>query len=177
MATTETPLNLDRIKFIKDTTSIITKPVIPCTTKAYTHDQQSAKVLSILQTMHEDKKSRFEKQDREKRHLDEFDSFGDMLGKQLRTLKTYHAQSTVQYLINNIMYEAKMGKYDHPPNYIPSTSTEKPYLHHPSNQTYENIIPDMSYNKPGPQEHITSFNITQENKDLSPSHSYSFCNL
>lgn len=64
-----------------------------------------------------------------------------MIGKQLRNLKTHHTQSTVQYLINNIMYEAKLGKYDNPSSNIPL------YLHHSSNQIEEINIPNIHQNE------------------------------
>lgn len=55
------------------------------------------------------------------------------------SIKTHHAQSTVQYLMNNIMYEAKMGRYDHPPSL-----TDTLYIPHPNHQTYGTNILNMN---------------------------------
>jgi len=102
------------IRFEKPSTVNTKSVTTPCITKVKRHEERSAKAFSILEAMHNDKKSRHAKLEKEKEQLDEIHSFGDMIGKQLRSLKTHHAQSTVQYLMNNIMYEAKMGRYDHP---------------------------------------------------------------
>ncbi|KAL5246431.1 hypothetical protein ACI65C_013839 [Semiaphis heraclei] len=96
------------IRFEKPLTVNTKTVTTPCITKVKRHEERSAKAFSILEAMHNDKKSTHAKLEKEKEQLDEFHSFGDMIGKQLRSLKTHHAQSTVQYLMNNIMYEAKM---------------------------------------------------------------------
>jgi len=127
------------IRFEKPSTVNTKTVTTPCITKVKRHEERSAKAFSILEAMHNDKKSRHAKLEKEKEQLDEFHSFGDMIGKQLRSLKTHHAQSTVQYLMNYIMYEAKMGRYDHPPSL-----TDTLYIPHHNHQTYGSNILNMN---------------------------------
>lgn len=49
---------------------------------------------------------------------DEYHVFGKHVGYKIRKLPTDYAKSTVEYLINNILYGAKTGKYD----YLPSAA-------------------------------------------------------
>jgi hypothetical protein len=51
---------------------------------------------------------------RNKRDVDEYTLFGEQIAFKLRTLKTDYARITVQHHINNLIYEAQLGKYDHP---------------------------------------------------------------
>lgn len=41
--------------------------------------------------------------------------FGEYVASKLRKLRTEYARNTVQHLINNILYDAFLGKYDSPP--------------------------------------------------------------
>jgi len=52
---------------------------------------------------------------------DEYYVFGEMIACKIKKLPTDYSKSTVQHLINNILYDAELGKYNNPPqqyNYI-----------------------------------------------------------
>lgn len=46
---------------------------------------------------------------------DEHNIFGEHVAHKIRKLHTNYSKNTVQYLINNILYEAELGKYNDPP--------------------------------------------------------------
>lgn len=50
----------------------------------------------------------------QKKHLDDFDVFGDLVARKLRRLSTRYARCTTQNLIHNLLYEAEIGKFDEP---------------------------------------------------------------
>ncbi|KAL4719542.1 hypothetical protein ACJJTC_019873 [Scirpophaga incertulas] len=39
--------------------------------------------------------------------------YGDYVASKLRNIRSRHARNTVQYLINQILYNADLGQYDH----------------------------------------------------------------
>lgn len=88
-----------------------------------------------MKSINESRKKRNEKQ------IDDFDVFGDIVARKLRGLRTHYAQCTVQHLINNLLYDGELGKYDSPP---------QPY-HTRSNNNYVNesaALTSMSYSNP-----------------------------
>lgn len=50
---------------------------------------------------------------RNRQGVDEYTLFGEQIAIKLRSLKTDYARITVQHHINNLIYEAQMGKYDY----------------------------------------------------------------
>lgn len=54
---------------------------------------------------------------------DDFDVFGELVGRKVRSLTTKHAQIKVQHLINNILYNAELGMYNKATRYGSSAST------------------------------------------------------
>lgn len=59
------------------------------------------------------------------REPDEFGVFGEYVGITIRKLKSSKAQVVIKHLINNLLYDAEMGKYDYG---IPTTR-EPPHLY------------------------------------------------
>lgn len=45
---------------------------------------------------------------------DEYQIYGEHVACKIRKLTTDYAKSTVQHIINNILYEAELGKYNYP---------------------------------------------------------------
>jgi hypothetical protein len=45
---------------------------------------------------------------------DEYDSFGEHVAFKIRKLNTNCAKEVVEHMINAILFEASIGKYDHP---------------------------------------------------------------
>ncbi|KAF5287457.1 hypothetical protein FQA39_LY04085 [Lamprigera yunnana] len=45
--------------------------------------------------------------------LDQFETFGELVGLRIKDLPSSNAQKIVKHLISNILFEAEMGKYDH----------------------------------------------------------------
>ncbi|KAH8340346.1 hypothetical protein KR074_004768 [Drosophila pseudoananassae] len=58
-------------------------------------------------------------------HVDEYGVFGEYVAITIRKLKTSKSKIVVKHLINNLLYEAELGKYDHG---IPATK-EPPQLY------------------------------------------------
>ncbi|XP_046867973.1 inositol 1,4,5-trisphosphate receptor-like protein A isoform X2 [Drosophila willistoni] len=58
-------------------------------------------------------------------HIDEYGIFGEYVAITIRKLKTTKSKIVVKHLINNLLYEAELGKYDHG---IPA-SKEPPQLY------------------------------------------------
>lgn len=69
---------------------------------------------------------------------DEYHVFGEHVGYKIRKLPTDYAKSTVEYLINNILYEAETGKYDFPPQ------QQYQYVQQPYNQSQSVSAPYQS---------------------------------
>lgn len=67
-------------------------------------DKQRQEAYSIMKTMYENKVER-----------DECQIFGDLVATKLRKLNTDHARNASQHCISNILWEASLGRYDHPP--------------------------------------------------------------
>ncbi|KAF5304268.1 hypothetical protein FQA39_LY09795 [Lamprigera yunnana] len=84
--------------------------------------------------------------------LDQFKTFGELVGLRIKDLPSSNAQKIVKHLISNILFEAEMGKYDHGnplsgnysqpfypiPNYVqqpipaPMPPNSNPYFEQPS---------------------------------------------
>ncbi|KAK3885992.1 hypothetical protein Pcinc_009819 [Petrolisthes cinctipes] len=45
---------------------------------------------------------------------DEFEVFGEYIAANMKKLGTNHAKATVKHMINNIIYQAELGHFDHP---------------------------------------------------------------
>ncbi|KAK4317458.1 hypothetical protein Pmani_011461 [Petrolisthes manimaculis] len=45
---------------------------------------------------------------------DEFEVFGEYIAANMKKLGTNHAKATVKHMINNIIYQAELGQFDHP---------------------------------------------------------------
>lgn len=46
--------------------------------------------------------------------IDDFDAFGDIVARKLHSLRTHYTRCTFQHLINNLLYDDELGKYDVP---------------------------------------------------------------
>lgn len=57
---------------------------------------------------------------------DECQIFGEYVSSKIRKLRTEYAKNTVQHLINAILYDAFLGKYDAPPTYDHSSVGTSP---------------------------------------------------
>jgi len=66
---TEKTINLQSINFEKPSASNIETVTSPCIKKVNRHEKRSSKVFGILESMHNDKKSRREKRDNEKKTI------------------------------------------------------------------------------------------------------------
>ncbi|GAB6018448.1 hypothetical protein CHUAL_000153 [Chamberlinius hualienensis] len=55
---------------------------------------------------------------------DNSDIFGELVAGKLKRLKTEHARNTVEHLISNILWEASLGKYDHPNRIVTSADND-----------------------------------------------------
>ncbi|KAF5298937.1 hypothetical protein FQA39_LY11654 [Lamprigera yunnana] len=84
--------------------------------------------------------------------LDQFKTFGELVGLRIKDLPSSNAQKIVKHFISNILFEAEMGKYDHGnplsgnysqpfypiPNYVqqpipaPMPPNPNPYFEQPS---------------------------------------------
>lgn len=84
--------------------------------------------------------------------LDQFKTFGELVGLRIKDLPSSNAQKIVKHLISNILFEAEMGKYDYGnplsgnysqpfypiPNYVqqpipaPMPPNPNPYFEQPS---------------------------------------------
>jgi len=101
-------------------------------------NNQKRKKSSMAEKAYEVMKSLVSKQ----RQRDEYHVFGEHVGYKIRKLRTIYAKSTVEYLINNILYEAETGKYDLPPQ------QQYQYLQQPYNQSQYVSVPYQSCNIP-----------------------------
>jgi len=101
-------------------------------------NNQKRKKNSMADEAYEVMKSMVSKQ----RERDEYHVFGEHVGHKIRKLRTNYAKSTVEYLINNILYEAETGKYDFPPQ------QQYQYFQQPYNQSQSVSVPYQSCNIP-----------------------------
>ncbi|XP_045775050.1 uncharacterized protein LOC123873973 [Maniola jurtina] len=76
---------------------------------------------------------------------DECDVFGEMVAQNLKQLKTEYAKVTVQNRINNLLYEARLGRYDHPPSAELNTSMATPSCSTTSDQVATSSKTDDNY--------------------------------
>lgn len=89
---------------------------------------------------------------------DEYQIYGEHIACKIRKLSTDYAKSTVQHLMNNILYEAELGKYNHPPHhYEYSLNLLRPDQTSPNLQTAKR----------------TSENVYVSNDTLSPTSHHS----
>ncbi|KAG5868836.1 hypothetical protein JTB14_033275 [Gonioctena quinquepunctata] len=67
-------------------------------------DAKADEAYNIMTTMYNERKTR-----------DDYDIYGEYVGRKIKRLRTEHAQVTVQQLINYILCRADMGEFDAPP--------------------------------------------------------------
>lgn len=91
---------------------------------------------------------------------DEYNVFGEIVACKIRKLPTDYSKSTVQHLINSILYDAELGRYNNPPQQhnfnLPYSQTFN--YNQPQNAPFENIYANSactstassSYNAPTP---------------------------
>lgn len=87
----------------QNTSAIKKKPVAKNTT-----DKRCEEIYSMIKSVHHDRQER-------KTQPDDFDIFGEIVARKLRNLPTRYAQITIEHQINNLLYEAELGKYNEPP--------------------------------------------------------------
>lgn len=73
-------------------------------------EDRTQEVFEMMKSINESRKERNEKKN------DDFDAFGDIVARKVRGLRTHYAQWTIQHLINNLLYDGELGKYDVPPH-------------------------------------------------------------
>lgn len=78
------------------------------------YSSNSNKVDPITQDAFIMMKSVFDRGQNEQQRRDEYDIFGELVAHKIRCLNTHFAKATVQHQINNILYDAQVGKYDYP---------------------------------------------------------------
>lgn len=82
----------------------------------------------------------------ERNDRNEYHIFGEQVGCKVSKLPTNYSKITVQHLINNILWEAELGKYDHPPvNQLNPITNSSPLTVNPAFNNYSyGIIPSTS---------------------------------
>lgn len=83
---------------------------------------------------------------------DEFEIFGQHVACKIRKLSTSYAKSTVQYHINNIIYQAELGQYDQPLQTQFNTYQKPSFNYQPSSS-----LSVSESSSSGPPTSITSF--------------------
>nr|CAH7739630.1 unnamed protein product [Callosobruchus chinensis] len=72
-------------------------------------ERRNEEVYNIVTSLQKDRL------DRSRNKPDKFDIIGQLVAQKLRCLPTPYAQSTVEHLIHNLLYDAEMGKYNNDP--------------------------------------------------------------
>lgn len=72
------------------------------------NEDRTQEIFKMVKSINESLKERNEKNN------DDFDAFGDIVARKLRSLRTHYAQCTIQHSINNLLYDGELGKYDIP---------------------------------------------------------------
>jgi len=82
----------------------------------------------------------------ERNDRNEYHIFGEQVGCKVSKLSTNHAKITVQHLLNNILWETKLGKYDNPPvNQFNPITNSSPLTVNPAFNNYRyGLIPSTS---------------------------------
>ncbi|CAH1112627.1 unnamed protein product [Psylliodes chrysocephalus] len=127
-------------------------------------NEQTTEMMDVLNSINEQKKSNnyvdesttgmvnimkkfFNEQRNFNKDKDEFDIFGELISRKIRNLNTHYARATVQNMLNNILYEAELGKYDAPlttnQNDINRRTATRECVNCPSTSTYSNV--DTTY--------------------------------
>jgi len=81
----------------------------PGSSKGNNSEDRTQEVFEMMKSINESRKERNERKN------DDFDAFGDIVARKVRGLRTHYAQCTIQHLINNLLYDGELGKYDVPP--------------------------------------------------------------
>lgn len=111
--------------------------------KSKENDNRAQEVFEMMKSVNESRKKREEKP------IDDFDVFGDLVARKLRGLRTRYAQCTIQHLINNLLYDGELGKYDIPPQTYDARSNYNNY----SNASSSASI--ISYSNPPSIQNVT----------------------
>lgn len=93
---------------------------------------------NITQEAFQMMKAAFHRSDGGTQVRDEYNIYGELVGHQIRSLSTEFAKVTAQKLINDILFDAKLGKYDYPsyPQRNPSqTGSRTPFASNSGSQT------------------------------------------
>nr|CAI5829116.1 unnamed protein product [Callosobruchus analis] len=72
-------------------------------------ERRNEEVYNIVTSLQKDRL------ERSRNKPDKFDIIGELVAQKLRCLPTPYAQSTVEHLIHNLLYDAEMGKYNNDP--------------------------------------------------------------
>lgn len=70
---------------------------------------RTQKVFEMMKSINESCKEQ-----NEKKNYD-FNAFGDIVARKVRGFQTHYAQCSIQHLINNLLYDGEVGKFDVPP--------------------------------------------------------------
>lgn len=81
----------------------------PGSSKFNESEDRTQEVFEMMKSINESRKERNERKN------DDFDAFGEIVARKVRGLRTHYAQCTIQHLINNLLYDGELGKYDVPP--------------------------------------------------------------
>jgi len=73
------------------------------------NEDKTQEIFEMIKSINESSR----KESNEKK-IDDFDAFGDIVARKLRSLRTHYAQCTIEHLINNLLYDGELGKYDVP---------------------------------------------------------------
>jgi len=107
-----TPVELSPMatpKNLKVSQKVSQKNRKPGSSKFNESEDRTQEVFEMMKSINESRKERNERKN------DDFDAFGDIVARKVRGLRTHYAQCTIQHLINNLLYDGELGKYDVPP--------------------------------------------------------------
>lgn len=94
----------------------------PGSSKFKENKDKAREVFEMMKSTNENRKECTEKK------IDDFDAFGDLVARKLRGFRTHYAQCTIQHLINNLLYDGELGKYDVPPQTFQAPINYNNYL-------------------------------------------------
>lgn len=95
-------------------------------------EDRTQKVFEIMKSINESRK------EHNKKRNEDFDAFGDIVARKVCGLRTHYAQCTVQHLINNLLYDGELGKYDVPPHTFQISTNYNNYIDGSAASTFSN---------------------------------------